>query len=271
MAKKTDAKTPGNALAVRTKNWLMKPQVAEDAPSFAVVPAGESDGTEGMGDFLRPQRIKFVQALTDSAVKALMPEGTMYLSPSNVPILEPGEGFIFVPLLWWPTWEIHNPAGTKPFIVERSYDRDSEIGRRSRDEKLRDGELNGHKVKYVESLNFIILPLMPDTPINPAVISFAKGEHRTGTHLINLVKMRTGVHMVGCCFEATSTTKDNGKGQKWTGLSIANPTDPSHRWVDDPDLYHHLHELHNTLKAHIEDLEYDDTDEVAENGEGEFA
>ena len=89
----------------------------------------------------------------------------------------------------------------------------------------------------------------------PVVVSFSRGEHRTGSNLASLIAMRSAP-IFGCVFEAHSQERVNAKGV-WYGLDITNPSVASgvSGVVTDEKQYAALKKLHLQMKAaHAENM-----------------
>jgi hypothetical protein len=190
--------------------------------------------------------------------------------------MERGAPFHFVPLFFFPEWCCWNPiqtAGQLDAIRERSLNQDSVIARKARNRDLKPEicpEWPSENLRYQEHLNFVIT-IIGNNPARDCnvIVSFTRGEHRTGSTLLSILRLRKAP-MFGQQFEAVSTFRPGtGKGD-WYGLDITAPTVLSGigSWVTDPATFAEYEAAHNVYKkAHAEStlvVDYGDSDLEAE-------
>lgn len=252
-------------------------------PSFM---EGVDHETGALSQFIVPPRLTIVQALSPDALKQTFAEGSVVVTPQMMEVAgmaTPTEGvpFFFTPVFFFVEWVCWNPRATKgslPVIRQRSTDPKSQLAAKARSRELWEEdcpEAAGEKIRNCEHLNYI-MALVGDHPLagTPIVSSFARSEHRVGTNLATLIKMRKAA-LFGCQFMATSARRTNAKG-KWFGLDIQNPPGDSGiaPYVRDEAKFDALHALHDELKtAHEESklhVDYDNPTGEAEPSDTEY-
>lgn len=217
-------------------------------------------GTETMGEHITPPRLKVLQPLRDEQYK-MFKEGEVILAPQNIKIATVDEPFWFVPLLFYPEWIAVNPIqlkGQKPFIRERTLDPLSQLAMKCRDPERREEpcpEQTGTVIRNKEFLTFVVVLLNQGGLTGmPVTMAFSSGEHRQGSSLATLIKMRSAP-ICGCIFEAKvpNAMRRNAKGA-WYGLDISNPQSlgcpPA--FVMNKAEFEVLQKLHMTLKEQLE-------------------
>lgn len=239
-------------------------------------------GLEVLKDFVIPPFIKVIQkSANDDLLQSFSP-GDVILSPANALIAEmprndknrPIEGaksqFQIVPLFFYPEWITWNPIqlkGTEPAIVYRTINPNDPVVAKSRSATLRSETHSTqpeYTIRHVEHLNFIVLLHNHELGAEPAILSFSRGEWRSGTKFAALIRMRKAP-IYGCIFEANVNIRHNPKGD-WYGCDMANPSEGS-SWVG-KDGFDELKELHEQfVKLHKEQriqAQYDTTTEEDE-------
>jgi hypothetical protein len=249
-------------------------------------------GVENLREFIIPPRMKVVQPLSGEPFSTLFNKGDVVLVPTMSRVAEvmldankkptkSGGPFCFVPVFFFAEWCAWNPItlkGTLPAIRERSLDPKSDVARKSRNADTREERCPESKdpkdvVRYQEHLNFVVVLLgTGETSGIPLVMSFSRGEHRTGANLASLIAMRSAP-IFGCIFEAHAQERSNQKGT-WYGLDVTNPSIASGMSgvVTDEKQYAALKRLHLEMKdAHAKNLiivDHDDND-IDANAESE--
>lgn len=264
---------------------VIKRDEIADVPAF--MQSDRDMGVKELQEYIRPPRVKVVQPQSGEPFKPTFSDGDTILVPIMQPIApmsldsnnkptQVGTPFCFVPVFFFPEWCLVNPIqmrGTLPMIRARSFDPQSEIAVRSRDESTREVPLPENpqlRMRYQEHLNFIIMLLKGDAAGVPVILSFARAEHASGRNLSTLIGMRRNVPIFGCIFEATARYRKNQKGQ-WYGLDITNPSVRSgfSGHVTDEKQYQALKALHLRMKElHARNsiiVDHDDDDLGATN------
>jgi hypothetical protein len=222
-------------------------------------------GTEGMGQFIVPPRIKIIQPVSRGEYKEKFSPGDAALVPQMLRIttLETDErnrpknesaGVVFTPLFFFPEFCAWNPLeakGTLPMIREASYDPASLIAAKARDPKRRlepCPEMPEKMIRFVEHLNFVVLIHAEGLNMLPAVMSFSRAEHRSGSNFIALIKMRMAP-MYGCKFVFKTKYRETEKGQ-WYGIDVENPPEAIGAFVDDRTFKYTTYQYNELKKAH---------------------
>lgn len=237
-----------------------------DLPAF--IEADDTKlGTELMGEFIRPPRVKVVQALS-KALTDQFDAGDTVLLPQRLeiaPVLKNENGkpshdksgagapWKFVPLFFWPEWVQWNPREVtdEPAIVARTVDRTNPLVAKCRNRDLwsephpTKPELNR---RNTEHLNFIVMPLEGEIAGTPVVLSFSRSEHRCGSSFASLIKMRKAP-LFACVFEASVGYRENTSGE-WFGIDVTNPSD-GEGFIQDEEAYNTFKDMHlDFVKAH---------------------
>lgn len=213
-------------------------------------------GVELLSQFIVPPRIKIVQPQSSPELKKNFREGDVIVQPNNSILAEvitnaqhipqdDGNPFYFTPIFFYPEWVAWNPLtmrGSMPAIHERSLDPKSQLAMKCKarmEEAI--GTVDGKPAmrRFVEHLNYVVMPYNHElfTEFTPAILSFARGEHKTGMKFNGEVKLRRA-KIWGTIFEARANRRVNDKGN-WFGFNITNPIGfPA--WVEDTTLYNAL-------------------------------
>lgn len=194
-----------------------------------------TEGTEGLQDYIKPARLKVVQATASKNFADQFATGDIVAVPLMVKLASLKESIPFVPLFFYAEWICWNPLetrGTLPGIRERSLDPKSTLAIKSRNFDKRASEpcpempTKDNKqlvLKYLEHLNFVVMLLQPTPlPAMPVVLTFSSGEHRSGSNFAALIKTRNAP-IYACQFQATVRRRDGQKGT-WYGVDCENPT-----------------------------------------------
>jgi len=252
-------------------------------------------GLEDMQQFIRPARVKVIQKTASDLLLEDFRVGDLVLMPNKVVVAEiaadergrskeEGAPFFFVPLFFYAEWLTVNPFQMRtslPMIRDRTIDPNSQLRAKCNNQNLwyeACPENPEFKIRNVEALNFVCLILHNEQLENiPVILSFQRGEHRTGTMFLSSIKMRKAA-IFGNVFQAHSQYRpDAGKGD-WYGIEVENPSEESgvSPFVLEPEQYAKFKAMHAELKAaHEKGLilaDYEDETEEAEVGDskGEF-
>lgn len=211
------------------------------------------EGLESLKQFVRPARIKIVQAMSASEIKRETPEGCVIVMPNRELLVDQEQSFRFTPVFFFVEYLSLNPlelskSGGKPMIRDRSFDPRSDVAIKARDMKMRYEpcpELPEKSIRHCEVMNFIILvhdvPMFEDVPL---LLSFSRGSIGKGVNFAGLIQSRKAP-LYACTFEAGPSFIQNSKGDYWA-LEVRNPqSDP---WVAQLD-FPKLQALHRELKA----------------------
>lgn len=258
--------------------------MAASMPDF--IKEADLEGTEQLGQYVIPPRLKVIQGSSKAPFSEMFDTGDAVMVPQMMMVApvkknehgksgNAGEPFHIVPLFFYAEWCLWNPIerkGTHNAIVERTLDPESPIVSKCRDPKLRhlpiDGEFDGKGnqlcQRYIEHLNYICVIVDKDHELHgmPFVISYSRGDHRSGSNLAALIKLRKAP-IYACRLQAQVAFRPDAKGD-WYGLDILNPQD-SQPWIDDAEEFAALKELHEEFKgahdANLIQADYADSDE----------
>lgn len=229
-------------------------KTTEEKPSFL---STQKLGLENIHQFLRPARLKIVQPMAGEQFQAFT-AGDCVVVPAMQEIPQP---FRFTPIFFFPQWCLHNPIAMKgqlPFIRQFTLDANDPLAKMCQNPATRVQpcpENPATQCEAHEHLNFVIIVEgMPDMPI---LCSFFKGEHKSGSTLLQMAKMRDA-DIFASIFEAKTSQRNNTKG-RWWGLDFTNPA--TNQWVGQ-GAYEHYKDLHLLYaKGHAEKLLVADLDD----------
>lgn len=266
---------------VAPKELAVPTQVNEliaQRPDFLTPDVTDVDSSMSMlGSFIRPPRIKIIQGQAKKPFNELFKPGDLCAVPMLRPIFTGYQSraenvaFHFVPIFFYPEWVSWNPYGTdlKP-VIARSLDPKSEIAIKSRKEDLRKEPCKERPtlpdgkpafISHLEHLNFVIM-ILPENEMAglPIVMTFASGEHRSGTNFASLVKQRKSRYLHGLQFVAKVGQRENKTGT-WYGIDIDNPTTIP-PYVQDRATFEQYHAIYEEFKTYYEErrleVDYDD-------------
>ena len=260
-------------------NEMINPNSDPSLPAF--MRNEEIVGVDGLDRYIRPPRLKIVQAMSKEPFDQF-DKGSVLLVPSMITVSpydkvkKSGEPFKFVPLFWYTEWVQTNPLGKTPFIRERSFDPRSELAQKAMNRETwtephpEDPEV---EVSNREHLNFIVMLYDNQLQGNPCVMTFAKGEFKTGGNFANLIKLRKA-SIFGQVFNAVVGEERKGPKGNWFGFDITVPAEDKDKWVTEED-YAVFKELHEQFReAHesgLIEVDYEDVPATASNdAESEF-
>lgn len=250
-------------------------------------------GLDGANQYISPPRMKVVQKQSGAPLSEMFDTGDVILMPNmllvskvkkndnNKPAGE-GHGFGLTPLFFFPEWLLINPMelkGSLPFIEQRSLDPNSPMVPRCRNKDLwldpiLDQTTGKQMVKegkpmfrrYVEALNFLVM-IVGDHPASgvPVLLSFSKGEHKSGGNLLTLLKLRKAP-IFGCQFFAQTRHRPNNPKGDWYGIDVMNPPGDSgiSPFVQDGEDYDAYKKMHKEFREHhsknLIRVDYDDSE-----------
>lgn len=240
---------------------------------------GAIKGTQLLGQYVVPPRLKIVQAMAGPPYDQFAQGTTLCVQSSGLVLvadynydekhkpMEYGQSFYFVPLFFYPEFSAQNPLaakGTLQFIRERTTDPNTNLARLAKNRAAVDcPEFPGEQIKYVEHLNFICMLLNHELFGTPVVMSFMRGEHKYGRAFADKINARR-TDLYGCVFEARAAVHANEK-HSWYGFDCENPRTPDvSPWVEDANLCAEFERLYDSFAdIHRQGLlqaNYDDDD-----------
>jgi len=289
---KRPAPAPTAGVPAIVKPQVSLPATVGDMPDW--MKGEQVTGTETLGRYIVPPRVKIIQPLTRAPLIEQFDPGAAIIVPQAVLIADVaradngrpqrmGTPFFATPVLFYPEWVAWNPLETRgslPAVRGRTMDPNSQLAAKARDSALWAEpcpEMPEKNIRYCEHLNFIlVLYGIEAVGMTPVVVSFSRGEHRTGTNFAALIKMRKA-SIFGGVYQFTAGWRENVKGQ-WFGFDVGNPSAESSvsPWVQDHELFKALEALHNQYSeaytAGLVQADYDDgsDDTPVDAAPGEF-
>lgn len=220
------------------------------------------EGAENLQRFVKPAYLKVVRDMASRELKSKFPAGTAVLLPNEIVLTEfEKDGFDFTPIFFFAQYCAINPLQLKdlPMIREKTTDRNSPLAKKclNPDQWYEDcPEDPKYRIYNCEMLNFLF---MCDACDVPCVMTFMKGEHRTGRRLATLIHSRRAP-IYGTRFHATvGVHHDRNRQYDYFGLDIEN-ADPA---IVDQDQYEVYRELHRKVREQHDliDVSYDIRDD----------
>lgn len=237
-------------MAKTTKNAISK---AEDQP--IVIPDWMQEeaieGVDSVSEFQTTPRIVIVQAMSQPDRKELAGEGGVAIMPDGVAVAKADEEFVVIPLVFWPTWEVHSDINdtASEFVMESTTDATSQVAARSRTKETREemyGE--GFRKKYLECLNFVVRIESGPAAGELGTLTFSGGEHYTGSKLCGLLKRRAcSIYANRIALKTVLRQRNN---RSWYGYDISNPEDGA--VISDKETYDSLASIHHGLARMVD-------------------
>lgn len=242
--------SPSMTEEVQPQGLITREQAALAIPDYMLADDVDT-GVEAMVQYVVPPRLKIVQKTSDNELQNEFPAGSVLLVPQKKLIARmhydgpksiEGETFLFTPLFFFTEFIEYNPIqmrGQLPTIRERSFDPSSALAARARDVKACKTpcpQNTTYTCHAVECLNFIIAIKEEgrswlDSSI--CIMTFQRGEFRTGTALITLITGRRIRGKVAPLYggvyaaKVPGSQRENEQGS-WYGFDINNPDPEVH-------------------------------------------
>lgn len=277
-------------MAKRTERSIKKVEGVD--ASFLVPHVEEDNSLDLMTEHVVLPRVKIIQGMTDQTLKEQFGEGSIILRPGDALVAGKGETFDFVPLFFYAEyckWSDRRDD-ENPTIMERSFDKTSDIAKRALDPSRRMEVYEEDKSKpadkqkrfrWVEHYNFPGV-IYGDHPLagTQVTLSFSKGEHSVGSNLIQAIRMRREeidgerrkVPLWAQVWNFRPSFRDRGDN-KWWGLDYQPGEVPLIQPEEAEDMrkaYEDFSQLHEAKKLAV-DYDDENKDDPAETaGSGEF-
>ena len=245
-------------------------------PDWMVVDKTDS-GTELMGRYVSPPRLKIVQGSSKQDLKQEFGESAVVMAPENRLVVGPitkdspinqatgkreGGKIRCVPLFFFPEFLCTNPLGVPNlgFIRERTQDPDSALARKCQGRK--EGrefpcpEDPSKLCKYSESLNFIVAIWEPSDFIEPALVTFRAGSWIEGANWCKIIKMmdQRKIPIYGQVFEINVGPRNKDQWDYY-GFNVRSALQPNGipELVTDQPWFEHAKALHKDFKQNHAD------------------
>jgi hypothetical protein len=207
-------------MAKETKELIERPSFLPSVDSEEV-----NKYNELMNQYCQPPRLKIIQKSSDPPFKPPFVDKDVIILPQMTKIGGLDDPFSFSPLYFFPSWACWNPykmKATLPAVREFSFDPNSTIALKAKKFiKEPCPENPAENLRYCQHLNFYIaIHGVEDITDIPVVISFIRGEYKTGENLIGLIQTRKAP-MFACRFLGVPADH-SGSGENWYGLDIIN-------------------------------------------------
>lgn len=197
----------------------------------------EIKGLEVVKEVIRPPVLKIVQKQSRDEILDRFGKGTLITQPALAEVAPNDVAFHFTPIFIWQefqTWvKREQVQGDIPHVLESTTDSKSALAAKCQNRDLWFETVNREginlDVRHIETLCFlVVLHNHPfGGPETPMIMTFSKGEYRTGSNLSSLIQMRKASPF-DCIFEAKVCKEPRGNDAgTWYGLDITNPSEDS--------------------------------------------
>jgi hypothetical protein len=202
-----------------------------ERPNF--LPPVEADkvvkGLEDAQDLQLLNYVKIIQGSAKGEFADKYDKGDIIVVPEMKLIAKKKEPFHFYPVFFYREYQLQNPYGVDPFIVEKTRDKDSPIAVKARSRNAADREIphptvEGKFQTYREALCFIILLDDHNEGLEncPIVMQFSGGEFTRGVSFKNKIMTRGTEYMCANRFACHIDTHKNSENE-WMGFEVYNP------------------------------------------------
>lgn len=260
------SKKPNHAAAVQSMlepESTAKPLAVPGISGPLVAPAfldqyAEEGSTESAAYVGRFPFLKIVQSTSARELKDEHGEGAVIYGNEGTLVAPRGKPFIFIPLLFYPTWEKRSDVNdtNSPVIVEQYFTPQNPIVHRCKSRDLREEPYgNGLVYKYSEVLNFaVLIDAVADGGDQRAagqfaILSMLRGGYYQGQKL-NYRIARERLTSSGkpapiyCNRFAAETFDDQSMAKPFWNLRFSDPEAP---FITDPDRVAVLRQAHMDL------------------------
>lgn len=236
----------------KRKNEIKKFEAPAGVPAHLAGAMEQDNSLSTLKEYRTVPRVKIIQGMTAQDLKDRFGEGSCILRPGDVLFLDKQDSVKLVPIgmyveycKWSDLRDNESPA-----IMDRSFDKTSDIARRAASADLRfetyegeAGKNNPKTYRYVEHRIFICVVYSDEHPLKGEVlaIDFSRGEFGAGTNFINGCVMRK-VPLWSQIWECSPAFRDRGD-KKWWGLDMNAPSDdPEDSFIkeDEVDFFQEL-------------------------------
>lgn len=259
----------------------VNPQIAALPAHLQQAIANQSAGSSvaNVMQYVSPPRMRIVQGLSKPEIRALFVPGDVYCSPSNQliaangrdarqqPAIGPkcGTPFFISPIFQFTEFLVWNPREMAEqglsMIRDRSLALDSDIARIARDKNLRESyacpeDRTGKLfLRYQEHLNFIVNVCDGDLFGTPMILSFVRGEFKSGIDFCNLIQGlsnvgRSTLELYARIYKCQVGYRDKGPQKQWYGIDVTTPlvSDQMPAFAE-ADLYEWLEGQYNRFRS----------------------
>lgn len=237
--------------------------LANTAPDWMAEHVEGDESLAGTAEYRVLSRMKVIQGMSDQALKDAFGEGTIIVSPGQIPLAKREEHFDFVPCLFFTEFlEVSDLKDRGSLmILARTFDKGSDLAAKARDPERREegyGEQDTqgrhqYVKRFVESLCFVGV-VYGEHPAagTPVCLSFQRGEFGKGQAFVSSIRMRKAGAKIcplwAQVWKLTPGFRDRGE-RKWWGIDFEAPPAPFITREEAPA----FKELHQSLKQEFEE------------------
>lgn len=221
----------------------------------------EKRGVEELAKHIIPPRLKIVQKQSDDKLLERFKPGDLIVVPLMMQLAQRGDLVGFTPVYFFVeycTWNPIQTRGSLPAVRARTRDPESDLAKKARNPETRNAdqcpESQDYKLNHVEHLNFLCM--FDEIPETPIAVSFSKTQHRAGSTLASLIRMRNASIFAGH-YTMKTAHQSNAQGE-WYGYELDNDG-----WVQDGETYDKWTELFNMFSKADIDIDHEAEEEAA--------
>lgn len=255
-----------------------------NAPDFMKGLAPSELGTELMGQYISPPRMKLVQSQSGQELRQQFPESSIIAVPAlkeiSAPIdfkngMKESQSIRVVPLFFYPEFVLMSPFGIDPFLRERSTDPQSPLAAKCRalpfeKRSIPCPEDPNQVCKYKEVMNFIVAVLHPHGFEDPLLISFSGSAFTEARNWCKLAKVPRGIPLYGQVFDLSCSPRKKDKFN-WYGWNVRAATAENGllEFITDEPFFNWLRDQHTMFAEGYADgllqANYEDADDLGES------
>lgn len=230
-------------------------------------------GVEDVKDALRPPIVAIVQNQTNVELKNKFGISSLYLSPKEIlvasaqyDVSNPSSPVIlsesvrvgFNPIYSFYSFNVLNPLGVEPWIMQRTVDKKSDIAAKCRafhSEPVEGSDKNREWRAFINVMGYLVIP--DSNPNKEAInedelvmVSFRGGSFKSGQNFVNLVMSQFAADKIPMCcryydlFSRQTFSKGN---EHWVHV-LENPTCVPVEGVTDANIIERNYELFKQFK-----------------------
>jgi hypothetical protein len=230
-------------------------------------------GTDMMGRYISPSRLKIVQGQSQQEIKQEFGESSVILVPDRKLVTSPidykngridprtqvreSEPIRLIPLFFYPEFLELSPMGVQPFVRNRTTDSSSPLAAKCRGPKDKRTypcpEDKSKNCIYSEALNFIATVLSPEGIHEPVMLSFRAGSFFVGSQWCRLAKQVPNLPLYAQVFELNISPRKKD-AYNWYSWNIRAALTPNNlpEIVTDPAWFNYLKDSYKALRANYE-------------------
>lgn len=258
-----------------TNKDIVKVNPMPGVPDYLASYVEEDSSLSEMKQYRIVPRLKVVQNTAAQSLLEVFSPGDVIVTPGNAMVVPydkgNGDPFLFVPVYFFVEFVTFSDLkdNESPTILDRSFDTNGEIAKKSRDPQLRTEKYDGNRKKrHCEHLNFVGIIYNEDNPLHGEIctLCFSRGEFSKGRSFVNSCTLRKGP-LWSQVWQFVPRFRNPSPDKKWFGLDFETPADAEpFIGKNDVERFKSLHDelktLHEEkkLRVNLEDVGEDDVE-----------